>query len=311
MPNPIDYQFSVPLTNWVRRYPIETQTMAQDRVAPIVQRKTAKGEYQYLGLEMYNLHVDDTLGNRTEPHELFYDAPTTTFTTKEYGAMIFVSNKEKAEALSPLDPVRQGILTCQHFLRLKKEQRVVTLAEATSNSTTPSFDWDDDDSATIVKDIATAKAGLKANHGFAATDILFGDHIADEIVGQADIIDLIKYSAALQKPQAILDNLSGEDLPPRIFRMNRITPTAMWNNAQPSATASYKNLWADHAYLFVNDNANQSAPWAKTFQSLGMSVRTVPEAKRGARGGMFVICSWEYVVTEVTDTAIYQIDDVT
>ena len=311
MPNPIDYQFSVPLTNWVRRYPIETQTMAQDRVAPIVQRKNGKGEYQYLGLEMYDVDVDDTLGNRSEPHELFYDAPTTTFATKEYGAMIFVSNKEKAEAMSPWDPIRQGILSCQHFLRLKKEQRVEALATASAQSATPTFDWSDDDNAVIIKDIANAKAAFKTAHGFKADAILFGDHIADEIVAQADIKDMVKYAAALQKPTAILNNLSGTDLPNPFMGMNLIVPSAMYNTAVKGAARTPANVWGDNAYLFATDTGSQSASWAKTFQSLGMSVRTVPDAKRGARGGQWIICTWEYVVTAVTSTGVYKIVDVT
>jgi hypothetical protein len=207
--------------------------------------------------------------------------------------------------------MRQATLTLRHFLRLKKETRLVTLATATSNSTTPSFDWDDDDNATIVKDINTAKAGMYTALGWSPTHILFGQHIADEIVGQADIIDLIKYSAAMAKPTAILNNLSSDDLPPRMMGMQTIIPQAQYNTISPGLTAVYANVWVDDAYLFHLDPASQSPTWAKTFESLGMSIRTVPDAKRGAHGGTFVVGTWEYEVKETTAAACYKIVDVT
>lgn len=311
MPNSLDYQFSVPLTNWVRNYKLEAQTMAQDIVAPVVARKNGKGSYHTLGLEMFARDTDDTLGTNAEPHELHYDVGSGTFATKEYGAMIFVSNKEKAEALSPWDPMRQAALTVRHFLRLKKETRLVTLAAATSNTAAASFAWDDDDNAVIVSDVQGAKAALYTALGWSATHFLFGQHIADEIVGQADIIDLIKYAAAMSKPTAILNSLSSDDLPPRIMGMKTVIPQAQYNTISPGLTAVYANVWGSDAYLFHLDPSSQSPTWAKTFESLGMSIKTVPDAKRGAHGGSFVIGTWEYEVKEVTAASCYRISAVT
>ena len=307
MPNPTDYRFSVPLTNFLRNYKFELQTMVQDIVAPRKPRRNAKGEYMSLGTELWKIDVSDAKGPRSEPNEIAYDTSLTSFACDEYALAIFVSDKERREALSPWDPMRQAAITLRHALMLRKEKRVVDLAAATSNTTTPANDWDNA-LATIVADVNAGKAAMKAALGWKPNTVLWGDHISDEIVGQADIVDLIKYAAAMARPTSILDNLSSDDLPPRMFGMRRLEPSAQYDTAQPGATASVASIWGDDAYAFRVDNAAESPTWAITPESLGMSVRTVREEKRM---GFTLIAGWEYDVIETTAAAVHKFVGVT
>jgi hypothetical protein len=295
------------LTNFLRDYKIDMQIMVQDQIAPIVPRTTSTGEYHAMGKELFDIHVSDVKGIHDHPNTLHYDVSKGSFEAKEYALMIPVSDKERRESLSPWDPMRRASITLRHALRLRKERRLVELAAATSNNSTPAQDWDDA-LATIVADVNAGKAAMKTALGWKPNTCVWGDHISDEIVGQADIIDLIKYAAAMAKPTAILDNLSSDDLPGRMFGMRRLQPTAMYNTAQPGAAGSYANAWADDAYLFYVAPGNVGPSWAVTIQSLGMSVRTVRDDKMG---GWFVVAGWEYQVKEVTAEAVHKLIDVT
>lgn len=297
----------VTLTNFVRNYKFERQTKAGLTVAPKQSVTSSVGRYKARGQELYDIHVSDTGGERSKANEIGSVVTEVTYETFPYALGWFVTEKEQLQAPPALNPKKHAALSIRHALELRHEDRVVTLAAATGNTGAIAPDWDDG-AATIVADVNGAKATFKGNLGFPPTHWLFGDHVGDEIVGQADIVDLIKYAAAMQKPTAILSALTADELPNRMMGMNVLMPTARRNTAEPGIARVIANIWGDDSYVINIDPSPQSNTWAVTIEVANFVIRLVTsENPRGT----WVIGYWDYVVKEITAEGIYRMSDVT
>lgn len=307
MPSPQDYRFSVPLTSWVRNYKWDLHTMAQDLVAPIVMRKNASGQYQAFGLDMFDIYVDDAKGPKSPPNMIDYSSSLTSFTAKEYALGIIVSDKEKKEALSPWSPMQQAAATLKHALKLRKEVRIVDIADGTGNSTTIGTDWDT--ATTILADVAAGKIRMRDLMGWSPNLLVWGDHVGDEVAANATVVGYLQNAASMAQPTSFFNFLTGDELAKKPFMgLQIVAPNARYNTAIPGATGSYGNVWGDDAYLFHTSPAAQSARWAVSLTSLALSIRTVRDERIP---GTMVIGSWEYVVTETTANSIDRMADVT
>ena len=294
------------MTAFMRAYKFGDQ-FAYDRLARHVTVPTSAGRYKTLGSEMSDINVADQAGTAGEAGVIGATMSEATFKTYERKLKTLVTDKTIREAPAIFNPMKFAALLCTTGLKLRAEKRVSDLADATSNTTTPSDDWDDE-LATIVADVNAGKKAFKTALGDKPTDWLIPDHVADEIVGQADIVDLIKYSAAMAKPTSILDNLSADDLPKRMFGMNVLMPNCRYTTNEPGVTRVLANIWGDESYLFRVDPSGMSNGWAVTPTSRNL---TVVKWRTNDPEGWWVMAVWEVDHIEVAAGACHQFIDVT
>lgn len=302
-----DVVVDVTLTNFVRDYRFERQMFAGDAVAPILPVTSFKGRYKELGKELLNLHVSDTSGDRAETNEIGLDVTEKTYEAIERRLKIMVTDKEIRSAPRALDPMRRGAIAVTHALKLRQEDRIQTLAGATSNTSTPSNDWNLD-AATIVSDVNAGIASMKGILGFKPTHWLIPDHVADEIAAQQDIQDLIKTAAAMGRPVEILNTLHGGALPSVMFGLRVIMPTVMFNDAEPKATENIVRVWGDDSYLFSLAPGGEGASWAVQPQSLAF---TIVRWRSNDPAGWWIKAVHEKDEIEVTTEAVHKFVDVT
>lgn len=304
MPSGQEVVVDVTLTNFIRDYRFQDQMMAQDIVAPLIPVTSFKGRWKELGRELLNIHVSDTGGDTDETNRIDYGVTEKTYEAIERRLKILVTDRELRNAPSRLQLMRQAAITVTHGLRLRQEYRIATLAGATSNTSSPANDWDDP-SATIVADIKAGKLAFKAALGMKPTHILIPDHVADEIMGQADIIALLQAAAALSDARGIFNQF---DLPATLLGMKTIVPDAMYNSAEPGATESISRIWGDDAYLFSVRAPGMGARWAAQARSLGF---TIVRWRSMDPAGWWVKAVHETDEVEVTSEAIHKFVDVT
>ena len=307
MPDYRELRISVALSNVIRNYKYEEQTLIQDIVAPPEPVGGSSGTLKTLGKEILRTGISDALGPHGKASELSYAAGEATYACAPYALKMIVTDRDQRDAPAIHNPRKHAAIMCMHGLKLRRELRVVAKADATSNATAIAPDWDDG-SATIVADILAGKKSSKALLGFKPNTIVFGDHVGDEIVGQSNIIDYLKTVAALQKPSSWFESLDGSDLPSKFFKMMLLQPDCMHDTALEGATISLSNIWGDNAYLFHIDKTGNTRTWAITAMRMPMTVMTY---KSNDPSGEWVKCEWEYDTVEVNSDAVYELTDVT
>jgi hypothetical protein len=312
MPDYRDVRVNVTLTNVIRDYKFQDQQFAADIVAPPVQVVSSIGTYKTLGRELLSTQHSDALGGEGELTRIGYEMGSATYECLPYGLKMLVTDREIRQSPPGFDPMRQAAITLLHGLKLREELRIATLAAVAGtpvNYSTPSNDWDHAD-ATIVTDINAAKVLFKANMGGRGpTHFLFGDHVANEIVNQIDLSTLVVAAAALNRPLDLLNTaFSGDDLPPRIFGMQKIVPSVYHNTALIGATEALANIWDQDAYMFLLSSDLQGATWAHQFRLTDAVVR---QWRSEDPSGWWVAAEWEVDEVEVNANAKWRFIDIT
>ena len=307
MPDYRELRISVALTNVIRNYKYEEQTMIQDIVSPQEAVGGSTGTFKTLGKEIIRTGISDALGPHGKASELSYSASESSYTCQPYAFKMMVTDRDVRDSPTIHNPRKHATIMCMHGLKLRRELRLVTLADATSNATAIAPDWDDD-AATIVADVLAGKKSQKALLGFKPNTFVFGDHIGDEIIGQQDIIDYLKTVAALQKPSSWFESLDGSDLPSKFFKMRLLQPDVMHDTALEGATVSLENVWGDNAYLIHVDGSGNTRTWSLTAMRQKMVVVTW---RSNDPSGEWVKVEWEYDTVEVNSDALWELTDVT
>jgi len=313
MPSYRDTRVDMTLTNFVRNYPFTQLRAVADIVAPVKQVPSSIGHIKQYGREFLNVNIADTLSQRGKANEIRFEVSDGHFECIPYGLKTFVSDKEINQSMNALDPMKQATLLLMHALKLRNEIRVADFALASVTSSTfiltPAQDWDNA-AATIVADINLAKAALKTNMGgVPATHILFGDHIADEMCGQATIIAMIQTAAALGNPQNIWSTLTSDALPPTIMGLTKLVPNMYYDNAvEGHATEHLLHSWGDAGYLFHIDPGAETATWAIQPESMGV---VITKYRENDPPGWWIRAEWERDIVEINANAIHQEADLT
>lgn len=304
MPRSADVRFSVPLTRFARDPKWNEQLpWALPIVAPFDDVQSEAGVYKIYGDEMIYNDVSDVKTEKGETNEIGFDMTEGTFTTKEYGFKTFVSYKQMKLWKHPETAKQRAVRFCQNRLLLKAEVRLHALADATTNDTTPTYDWDHA-SATPVDDIAAAKAAFKLKCGLPATHIIVGEHIMEELAVADQIQNLQKYQNFFNMMKITGANFATQSP----FGLVWVVGDKMKRTSVRGATAVNGYVWGDDAFLVRASKDELDAPWAKTFR---FSPWLVFEWEDKDRGGAYVKVTSDYVIKEVTANAVHKIVDVT
>jgi len=310
MPDYRDVRVDMTLTNFVRNYPFTQLVGVADTVAPVKPVGSSVGRYKTWGREWLRVNISDAVAQRGKANEIRFEAGEGTYECMPYALKTLVTDREIREAANALDPLKQAALLVTAGLNLRKEIRVATLAALNTTYVVADVtDWDND-AAVIVANINAAKTVTKsAMGGIPPTHILFGDHVADEIVGQQDIVAMLQAAAAMSNPQAMFGALTAEALPPSIMGLKKLVPNLWYDSAvEGHATEHLLHSWGDDAYVFHIDPGMETATWAIQPESLGF---TITRWRENDPAGWWIKAEMERDEVEVTAYANCKIIDVT
>lgn len=304
MPRAADVRVSLPLTSWARDAKWnERLPWLLPVIAPYEDVASQKGTYKYYGTEMLLDDVDDTKAEKGETNEIGYNIDETDYATIERGFKVFVSYKEIQQWKHPETAKKRAVRFLQNRLLLRAERRMVSSASGTSNTTTPSYDWDHAD-ATPVDDIAAAKAAFKTACGLPATDIVVPEHVMEELAVADQIQSLAKYQQFFNMLKITGANFAAQSP----FGLRWHVADKMYISSTRGATETKAAVWGDDAYLFRVSNDELDAPWAKTFR---FSKWLVFEWEDKDRGGFYVKITSDYITKVVNTNAVHKMVDVT
>jgi hypothetical protein len=187
-------------------------------------------------------------------------------------------------------------------LNLRREIRVQTVANATSNSSAVT-DWDDP-AGTPLADIALYKGAMLASIGRLPTHLLAGSHVWEQLAAAKGVTDKTMY----QPFWNVLEATGTKLVSMPILGLTPVSAGALYNSAQAGATVAAAWVWGDAAYLIRVDGATRGLPWA--IQPY-VNDYVVTRWRDDEIGGWWIKIEHKIGFKEVTPGAIYEIDDVT
>ena len=304
MPYSGDVVIDMALTGFVRTYPFRRQKFVQREIAKRWPAKSPEGKYKELGFELVDQHENPRISDRSKAAEIGYDMTEATFETEPSRIKIPVSARTIKNAPPGYDPMKQGAFAVFHYCMLYEERQLAALADATTNTTAPANNWDVD-AATILDDISDACEAMYDTLGAYPTDIVIPQKVANAMILQQDVLDLIKAAAALQQPMKILSKLRGPNVLPEPF-MNMVPhiPNVQYNSAAKGATRVLAPVWSDNVTLYLRDDDSQGSTWAINPAHVDY---TIVKWRENDPSGWYVACDYEMDWIEVTSEAVYQL----
>ena len=291
------------LTGFARDYNWNDDAWISDVIAPVKKVKSSSYKYKYYGKEATRNEVDDIKAPKGATNEVSYDIAEGSGVIVPRALKTFVDDHEIREAPDPVRPLEDATVFVMKRLKLLKEQRLVTLMAATSNSTTPTYDWDHA-SATPMSDIIAGKASFKGNLGKGPNYLVMGDDVADELSFADEILSNTKYQGFYDWLTSTADKMAAR----KPWGLSWLISSALYDTADAGATASLGRVIGEDAYLVRVESGSRIATWA--IQPM-CSDWVVTRWRDEDRGGWYVKVEHQSTFKEVTSEAIYKFTDVT
>lgn len=226
---------------------------------------------------------------------------TTTYTAEEYALNTKVTEREKANADSVLRLRQSKSRRTQDGIYLGMEARVAALlttsgSYASGHTGAPTAQWDASSGVDILKDLDTGKEAVRKAIGVPANVVVIPAAVANVIMRDSDILDLIKYTQ---------DNLLVAGmLPPTLRGLRVIIPGATYTVSAEGATSpTYADIWGDNVIvLYDSGGASIDTPhFAKIFRSRPFRVQTwVEEAEANSEYIEVSVVQAEKLVSNVS-----------
>lgn len=218
-----------------------------DRLMPVVQvLTTAFKYYKFNNLEMITDDLDTIRAPKGYSNEISRSYTSATGTCQQHGLRELVADEEMRNADGAvIDPKRDSALVIQRKLRLGIERRIIAKVMAAGTMTengAASTHWNNTSGVDIEGDVDAAKLNVRKKAGVEPNTIVIPPHIAVAAKKDSAIRDLVKYTQS--------NLLVNGDLPPKLFGLEVLIPTAVFNEADPGvATASKDFAWDDNSVL--------------------------------------------------------------
>jgi len=304
-----DLALQVDLTNMIRAYKPENWTYIGDTVAPRTPVTSKSGRYKTLGQEGWDIDLSDFLSDEGEPTSLAFAVGNVAYYIDPHGMKTFVSDEAMDENI-PINAATIAVKRLQQACLLRQEIRIRNLADATTNTITPGTDWDT--SATIHTDVAAAQEIIQPALGQRANIIALGDHVMDQVVGNANMISSIAAAMAATDGRKLPGVATGSGVAEVTKRwgMRVILPNAFYNTAAPGLARVKARVWGDDGFMFYVDNETFTSTWAVQFELLKETIVRWRDEMRGTGGWWYKII-YKRVAKEITPEAIVKLIDLT
>lgn len=314
MPEGNELSVNATLTNVSLMY--KPVGLIADQVCPDFPVIKKQGDFKSFNKEERFTIPDDRVGPKSVPNEVEFSTEEDTFSCKDHGLDEFVSNDEQAQAVGgPFNALIDATEFITNLLALGKEKQIADLYFAAGTypvgnkvQLAGNSQWSDPVNSTPIADIEDALAACfgDPNH------ITFGFETWKVLKQHPDILKAVTALGALldHKGLATLNGVA------ELFGLQKaLVGKARFNTAKKGQAASYSRLWGKHCAihdirkpslrgLFFGANFLWTPP--------GMESRvagTIPNAKRGLRGGTIVRVGESRVPKIVAPDTGYFIED--
>jgi hypothetical protein len=267
------------------------------------------GRYKTLGQEGWDIDLSDYLSDEGEATTLTYAAGNVAYYIDPHGMKSFVSDEAMEENI-PINAAAIAVMRLKQACMLRQEIRIRNLADATSNTSTPGTDWDT--STAIHTDVAAGQAIMQPALGQRANVIALGDHIMDEVVGNANMISSIAAAMAATDGRKLLGVATGAGIAEvtNPWGMRVILPNAFYNSAEPGVARTKVRVWGDDGFMFYTDGETFTSTWAVQFELLKETIVRWRDEMRGT-GGWWYKLIYKRVAKEITPEAVLKLIDLT
>ena len=218
-----------------------------EKIAPIIRVPRNSGTY-YKFEKKANIKDDfDTLrAPKDEANEVSRAYTEGTFACQQHALKELIADEERRDVdLAMIDPDRDAQALITDKLRLGLELRVNARVMSTTYVTetgAATAAWNAASGVKIEDDIDAAKNNVLKKCGRQANVIVIPPHIATFAKKDSEIHNLCKYTRQ--------DLLVNGDLPPRIFNLEVLIPTAIYDEAAPGLTTQTLDfIWDDNSVL--------------------------------------------------------------
>lgn len=272
------------------------QELIGDIISPTVYTGGAlSGTYFTYDKDGRLAYPDDTATDRTDLAELNEDRGTATYSLTGRGFKEFVDQLTLQNQDSVLDELMDATENVLYALKFKKEQRLATLFETSSNFgtyTTISAGtgrWNNAVSSGVytdgnpIGDVATAIDSLWLGNGPVRKIGVTSLAVYNVLRRHSQMVDAIKGGGGPNAPanvtrQVIAQMLGLDDI---------VIGAARYNSAQVGQTSSYSRMWGNHfAVIAVADSpSRRHASFSYTFQDAPTQSDQMWMLEKGMKGG--------------------------
>jgi hypothetical protein len=235
----------------------------------------------YTERDFFATDVDTLKPDRAKTKEVDFQATTETYLAEEYALKVSISRRERENVDTQLRLEQTKLNLLQDQMALAKEVRVATLLNTidaggeldNSMDATPSNNWNVD-AGTIEADILAAKEAVYDSLGQGANTIIIPQKVANAIIMQQDIRELLKYT--VNGTQLISQDANSGGLPSQLFGLRVLVPTARKFSNAEGVTDSIGDVWGDDVrilYVAPGGGAYGSPTVAQAFQTRPTEVR--------------------------------------
>jgi hypothetical protein len=254
MPNKSSVHIDAAMTNLSIAY--QPAGFVADQAMPIL--KVAKESDKYYKWDRGNgLRIPTALrSDGAESNKLTFDISTGTYQCEEYALNADLTDRAIANSDTVINLRASKTRYLKDLIMLDRERRVASLLTTTGNynsavrvTKSGSTQWDNASfSGSIEKDIDTGKEAVRSLIGHEPNMIIIPAAVAKVMKRDAQIRELIKYTQN--------DLLVNGDLPPTIFNMKVLIPTAInitTNRGASSDTTA--DIWGKHIVMTYKPSA--------------------------------------------------------
>ena len=304
-----DLAIQTDLTNMVRAYKPENWTYIGDVVAPRKPVGSKSGRYKTLGQEGWDIDLSDYLSDEGEATTLNFAVGNVAYYIDPHGMKTFISDESMEENI-PINAATIGVMRLKQATMLRQEIRIRNLADATSNTSTPGTDWDT--SSVIHNDVAAGQEIMQPALGQRANIIALGDHIMDQVVGNANMISSIAAAMAATDGRKLLGAATSTGIAEvtNPWGMRVLLPNSFYNTAAPGLARTKARVWGDDGFMFYVDNETFTSTWAVQFELLKETIVRWRDEMRGT-GGWWYKLIYKRVAKEITPEAVVKLIDLT
>lgn len=218
-----------------------------------------------------------------------YGATLDSYLAQEYALEDSVSDREAANADSPLNLAASKIRRLQDEIMLDYEIRVATIATTTGNYASSNFttlsganQWNNASFASttngqhsvIAGEIYTGKNAVRASTGGLIPNTMVIPYaVAMVMANDPGLVDLVKFT----QPNLLVEDL----LPPRLWGMDVLIPRAEFEANVEGEAFSASDVWGKNIVLFYKDPnpGLDSLTYGLTMRARPWQVKTYREEK--------------------------------
>jgi len=251
---------------------------------PVLPVKKESDKYFIYGKEHYARH--GTLrADGAEANEFNWTVSTGSYSCEEYALKTPVTDREKANADSPLSPAVDATEMLTDAIKLDWEVRHQTMATtaasyATGHSAAAATQWNNS-TGSVMADILTGQEVIRRSCQRYPNYIFIPSRVAMYAAQNTTILDLVKYTHSDLLIKGPEDSWV---LPPVLWGMKVVVSMAVQNTANLAQAETLADIWDDTVILsYINPSPGlKKITWGYTIQSRAWQTKTWREEARAS-----------------------------